>query len=80
MKKYHDILTQEGIMIKYNSKVHAKIITVDRFAAIVSSMNFKSHSSGGGSWEAGLISIDQLVVESIAQSILNLIEKPEFLL
>ena len=76
-RQYHDILKKEGIELTYNDKVHAKIITVDRAVAIVSSMNFNSYSSGGGSWEAGLISVEESVVESVAGSILRLVEKPE---
>ncbi len=45
--------------------------------AIISSMNFYSGSSGGASWEAGLISVEETVVESIVNSILELLEKPE---
>jgi hypothetical protein len=40
-------------------------------------MNFYSGSSGGASWEAGLVSMEKTVVESIVDSILGLLEKPE---
>jgi hypothetical protein len=40
-------------------------------------MNFYSGSSGGSSWEAGLVSVEETVVENMANSILNFIERPE---
>jgi predicted transcriptional regulator len=79
MKKqeYHTTLKKEGVTLTYNNKVHAKLIVVDRVVAIISSMNFYSGSSGGASWEAGLVSVEQTVVETIADSILELLERPE---
>ncbi|MDH5770293.1 MAG: phospholipase D family protein [Candidatus Bathyarchaeota archaeon] len=76
-QEYHTTLKEEGVILIYNKKVHAKLIVVDRVAAIISSMNFYSGSSGGASWEAGLISVEETVVESIVNSILELLEKPE---
>lgn len=75
--EYHATLKKEGIVLTYNKKAHAKLIVVDRAVAIVSSMNFYSGSSAGSSWEAGLVSIEETVVESVVDSILALIEKPE---
>jgi hypothetical protein len=40
-------------------------------------MNFTTGSSGGASWEAGLVSTEETVVESVCNSILELLEKPE---
>jgi hypothetical protein len=40
-------------------------------------MNFYAASSGGKSWEAGLVTIEETVVESIINAILTLIERPE---
>lgn len=77
MNQYHKVLREEGVEVKYNKAAHAKIIAVDRVVAIVSSMNFFPTSSSGGSWEAGLISVEEKVVESIVDSVLELIEKPE---
>ena len=74
---YHATLKKEGVALRYNKKVHAKIIVVDRAVAIISSMNFYSGSSGGASWEAGLVSVEETVAESIADSILELLEKQE---
>jgi predicted transcriptional regulator len=76
-QEYHRTLTEKGVEIIYNKKVHAKLLAVDRAVAVVSSMNFYGSSSGGVSWEAGLVSIDDTVVVSITDSILKLIESPE---
>jgi DNA-binding Lrp family transcriptional regulator len=76
-REYHLTLTKEGVKLIYNRKVHAKLIVIDRAVAIVSSMNLYGSSSGGATWEAGLVSIEDTVVESIADSILSLIERPE---
>ena len=75
--KYQKILQQAGVKIYNNKKVHAKVIVVDRALAIVSSMNFIVQSSGGQSWEAGLVTIDPSVVEDVVNSILNLLERPD---
>ena len=61
---------QDGLELKYDKKIHAKIIVADRTVGVVSSMNFFPESSAGASWEAGLVSIDPKVVESIVQSII----------
>ncbi len=45
--------------------------------AIVSSMNFTGLSEGGSSWEAGLVTKEDGVVESVIDSILRLIERPD---
>lgn len=65
---YHSKLKQEGISLFYDAKVHAKLIVVDRAIAIISSMNFFADSSAGVSWEAGIVSTNQEVVNSIANS------------
>ena len=76
-REYHRFLKEDGVSVIYNKVVHAKIVVVDRAVAIISSMNFYSSSSGGASWEAGLISVEETVVESIVNTILELLEKPE---
>lgn len=76
-QEYHTTLKKEGVILTYNKMTHAKLIVVDRAVAIVSSMNFYSGSSGGASWEAGFVSIEDTVVESVVSSILRLLEKPE---
>jgi phosphatidylserine/phosphatidylglycerophosphate/cardiolipin synthase-like enzyme len=76
-KKYHDILKGDKVRIFHNDDVHAKLIVVDRKVAIASSMNFYAGSSGGKSWEAGIVSIEDAIVETIVRSILDFIDKKE---
>lgn len=70
-QEYHAKLKQDGITLIYKKKVHAKLLVVDRAVTIASSMNFYPDSSAGVSWEAGLISTDPKVVESVVQSTLS---------
>jgi phosphatidylserine/phosphatidylglycerophosphate/cardiolipin synthase-like enzyme len=74
---YHNTLMDAGVKIFHNKSTHAKIVVVDRAVATVSSMNFYAASSGGKSWEAGLVTIEETVVEAVINSILTLVEKPE---
>lgn len=74
---YHKTLKASGVQVFYNDVAHAKLIVVDRKIAIASSMNFYAASSGGKTWEAGLVTIEDVVVESVMNSILRPIEKPE---
>lgn len=76
-QEYHRFLKEDGVSLTYNKVVHAKIVVVDRAVAIISSMNFQPYSSSGASWEAGLISVEETIVETIVNSILELLEKPE---
>ncbi len=76
-EKYHSTLKKNGVRISYNKRVHAKLIVLDRAVAIVSSMNLNSSSTGESSWEAGLVTKEDSVVEAVRDSILNLREKPE---
>jgi len=70
-QKYHSKLKEEGVSITYDDSVHAKLIVVDRAVATVSSMNFVVSSSGGASYEAGLVTVERNVVQSVARSIIN---------
>ncbi len=70
-QKYHSKLKEEGVSITYDDSVHAKLIVVDRAVAIVSSMNFYANSSGGASYEAGIVTVEPDVVHSVARSIIN---------
>jgi phosphatidylserine/phosphatidylglycerophosphate/cardiolipin synthase-like enzyme len=70
-------LRKSGMLIHYDNQIHAKIIVIDKEVAIVSSMNLYSGSSGGATKEAGIVSIDKKVVESTANYILDLLDKPE---
>jgi hypothetical protein len=67
-QEYHSKLKQEGISLFYDAKEHAKLIVVDSAIATISSMNFYADSSAGVSWEAGLVSTNQKVVNSIVDS------------
>ncbi len=63
--------------ILYDNQIHAKILVIDGKVAIVSSMNLYSASSGGFTEEAGIVTIDQKVVDTVSQYILGLLEKPD---
>jgi phosphatidylserine/phosphatidylglycerophosphate/cardiolipin synthase-like enzyme len=76
-QEYCEFLKRDGVRVTYNNTVHAKLIVVDRTAAVTSSMNFNTRSSGGASWEAGIISTEEIVVESVANSFLRLLENLE---
>ena len=68
-KEYHKKLREQGVEIIYKNQIHAKMIVVDNAVAIISSMNFQSSSSGGKTWEAGIISLDKNVVSVVTDSI-----------
>lgn len=70
-QEFHSKLEEEGVSITYDDSVHAKLIVIDRAVAAVSSMNFVASSSGGASYEAGLVTVEPKVVQSVARSILD---------
>jgi hypothetical protein len=70
-------LVKAGMTIHYDNQIHSKIIVIDNQVAIVSSMNLYSASSGGFTREAGMFSIDEKVVDTVAKYILELLEKPQ---
>jgi phosphatidylserine/phosphatidylglycerophosphate/cardiolipin synthase-like enzyme len=70
-ENYVKRLSEKGVSVTSDESVHAKLIVVDRRVGIASSMNFFSGSSGGASWEAGLVTIEESTVKSVAGSILN---------
>lgn len=72
--KYHEHLQNKGVQLRYHSTVHAKIIIVDQQIAVISSMNFNPSSSGGKSWEAGVVTMNAQIVKSVLQDVRNLIE------
>ena len=74
-QKFHETLINEGIIINYDRQIHAKLLVVDNQIAIISSMNFITSSSGGLSWEAGMISIDDSIVSSVHKTIHELLKK-----
>jgi hypothetical protein len=55
----------------FDRRIHVKLLVVDEQIAIISSMNFYSNSTGGSSWEAGMISIDDFIVNSVHKTIHN---------
>jgi hypothetical protein len=76
-KEYHEIIRSSGINLTYNKIVHAKLMVLDRSVAIISSMNLYSGSTAGASWEAGIVSTESTVVESVMDAIFTILEKPE---
>jgi len=76
--KLHHWFKKEGISVLYHDGIHAKIVVVDDQVAVVSSMNFIKNATAGGSWEAGMVSIDSDTVESVKAAItdLNLRHEP----
>ena len=70
-------LRKEGVIIHYINQIHSKIIIIDRKIAIISSMNLYSGSTGGATFEAGIVSFDKKVVDSAAKYVVELLEKPE---
>jgi hypothetical protein len=70
-------LRKAGMLIHYDNQIHAKIIVIDNQVAIVSSMNLYSASSGGFTKEAGIVSIDEKVVNSVSKYIFDILSKPE---
>lgn len=72
---YHEYLKKEGVTMNFDRRIHAKLLVVDEQIAVISSMNFYSHSTGGSSWEAGMISIDEPIVTSVHKTIHQLLKK-----
>jgi len=77
VEKYHRSLVNARVHLVYNSTTHAKIVVVDRTVAVVSSMNFYAKSSGGASWEAGLVTVDDHVVQDTVSAIYRLVRQDE---
>lgn len=73
-QQFHEKLKNAGIIINYDPRIHAKLLVVDQQIAIISSMNFIVTSSGGRSWEAGMISIDDSIVTSVHKKIHELLK------
>ena len=61
----------KSVSVSYDESIHAKLIVVDRRVGIVSSMNFYAGSTAGQCWEAGIVTLDSDVVNSIYHSILT---------
>jgi hypothetical protein len=71
----HALLRSSGICINDFDQIHSKVLAVDNKVAIISSTNFYSGYSGGTSLEAGIVSIDEKVVDSVKQYVVGLHEK-----
>jgi len=65
----HNTLKESGVRIAYNPDVHAKVAVFDRALCIVSSMNLYHDSSEGFTYEAGMLTIDEEVVNYIIESL-----------
>ena len=63
--------------VAYDPRGLAKLIVVDKAVAVVSSMNLTGLSTGGSSWQAGLVTKEDTFVESIVDSIYGLLERPD---
>lgn len=74
---YLENLKNEGVQINYDRRIHAKLLVIDQRIAVISSMNFVVTSTGGSSWEAGMISIDEAIVDSVHKTIHQLLTKFE---
>jgi len=72
---YHESLKKRRIQIYYDRRIHAKLLVIDQRIAIISSMNFIVSSTGGSSWEAGMISIDESIVNSVHKTIHQLLTR-----
>jgi 5'(3')-deoxyribonucleotidase len=64
-----DKLQEYGMEILTNPSVHAKIMVFDRGVAIISSMNLYAYSVGGGSWEAGIATCSEDVLNDVLNGI-----------
>jgi hypothetical protein len=73
----HALLRSTGVSINYQTEIHSKVLTIDGYVAIVSSTNFYSGYSEGPSLEAGIVSVDERVVNSIVEYILGVFKKSE---
>jgi len=70
-------LAMRAVFCTENPPTHAKLIVVDKAVAVVFSMNLTGLSTGGSSCEAGLVTREDTVVESIVDSIYGLLERPD---
>ncbi len=73
----HATMRKKGVTIHYINTIHSKVIVIDRKIAVLSSMNLYSGSAGGGVLEAGIVSFETKVVDSISKYITDLLEKTE---
>jgi len=80
--KFHKTLLDANINLFYSGEensaggVHSKLLVVDGEIAVVSSMNFTSHSESYN-YETGIVTIDKSSVESANESIIGIRDEPE---
>lgn len=74
-KLYVAELKKVGVTIIEHPTVHAKVLVVDRAVSIVSSMNLIPQSTGGQSWEAGIVSISEKTIERTLDAVLEFKER-----
>lgn len=67
--KCHSSLKLNNIDIRYNDRIHSKLILIDDLVAVVSSMNLYSGSTGGKSKEAGIVTWEKSNIDTIKQYI-----------
>ncbi len=79
VKKLHQILSDKGLKLLYHKDLHAKLIVVDDLLAVVSSMNFQQRAAAGITWEAGLVTLNKEIVDSIVSSLASLNPKSSLL-
>lgn len=75
--EYLNSLISTNVNLYFHETVHAKLIIVDRTIGIASSMNVYAAATAAKSWEAGLISFDEHVIEDMLGSVLSLIENDQ---
>ncbi len=71
----HILLRTSGISVGDFDQIHSKVLVVDNKISIISSTNFYSGYGGGTSLEAGIVSIDKKVIDSISQYVTELYQK-----
>jgi hypothetical protein len=72
-----DKFQEYGLEILTNPSIHAKIMVFDRGVAIISSMNLYAFSVGGGSWEAGIATCSEDVLNDVLNGINMKFEEKE---
>ena len=60
----------------YHNDLHAKLIIIDDLVAVVSSMNFMQRAAAGITWEAGIVTMNKEIVDSIKTSLADLNLQP----
>lgn len=72
-EKCHSNLTKHDAVIFYRNEIHGKVLLVDDLVAVISSFNLLKNPASGLSWEAGIVTYEPDVINSIKESISRLI-------